>query len=360
MTVEEAVVAVATEAPPGARVGEPARAEAAAGMAAPTAAAEAEEEAMEVVATLGAAEPPAREPGQGGAQSLLERRHRGHTSSGAYGAGRCSSSEDDRQGAGCEGDSGGGGDARRSGAAGKGGHGHLSRGGHRGHRDIHAEAATGLAASAPPEIADRTPTSLSGCEEASGAFSFRPSHHGRQPRKARVFKCCPRSNFRERSCRRGCGGKANLLREKTVRNDASQGYLSHLNSPFFLLGKPVGSRARAHSYHQVLPVCILMLYDERNSEGLRSAAWVPGWDYPLRRSFERAITSDKPTTSPLTTLMHFCLGQVSRVLRDGASGPEAFALVLRLLNGHFDRVDSEAGYEVTHFWRAERDAFLRF
>ena len=48
------------EAPPGARVGEAARAEAAAGMVAPTAAQEAEEEAPEVVATLDAEEPPAR------------------------------------------------------------------------------------------------------------------------------------------------------------------------------------------------------------------------------------------------------------------------------------------------------------
>ena len=43
---------------------------------------------------------------------------------------------------------------------------------------------------------------------------------------------------------------------------------------------------------------ILMLCDERNSEGLRSDTCVPGWEYPLRQSFERAITPDKPTTSP--------------------------------------------------------------
>ena len=91
----------------------------------------------------------------------------------------------------------------------------------------------------------------------------------------------------------------------------------------------------------------LMLCDERNSEDLRSATWVPGWKYPLRSSFERAITPDKPTTSPLTTLMDEFLGQVSRELRDGASGPEAFAL-LRLLGGHFDHVDSRAGYKKLH------------
>ena len=68
---------------------------------------------------------------------------------------------------------------------------------------------------------------------------------------------------------------------------------------------------------------------------------------PLRRSFERAVTPDKLTTFPLTTLMDDFFGQVSRVLRDGASGPEAFAL-LRFLSGHLDRVDSGAGYKKLH------------
>ena len=35
-------------------------------------------------------------------------------------------------------------------------------------------------------------------------------------------------------------------------------------------------------------------------------------------------------------------------MRDGASGPEAFALLLRLLSGHVDRVDSGAGYKKLH------------
>ena len=35
-------------------------------------------------------------------------------------------------------------------------------------------------------------------------------------------------------------------------------------------------------------------------------------------------------------------------MRDGASGPEAFAFLLRLLSGHFDRVDSGAGYNKLH------------
>ena len=97
---------------------------------------------------------------------------------------------------------------------------------------------------------------------------------------------------------------------------------------------------------------IPMLCHER-TEGLRSATWVPGWEYPLRRSFERAITPDKPTTSPLTTLMDKMFGQISRSLRDGASGPEAFALLLRLLSGHFVRGDSRAGYRRLHIFRVE-------
>ena len=45
---------------------------------------------------------------------------------------------------------------------------------------------------------------------------------------------------------------------------------------------------------------ILRLCDERNSESLRSYTWISWREYPLRRSFERAITPDKPTTCALT------------------------------------------------------------
>ena len=41
-------------------------------------------------------------------------------------------------------------------------------------------------------------------------------------------------------------------------------------------------------------------------------------------------------------------GQMARALRDRASEPEAFALFLRLLIGHFDRVDLGAGYKQLH------------
>ena len=64
---------------------------------------------------------------------------------------------------------------------------------------------------------------------------------------------------------------------------------------------------------------------------------------PPPEMFERTITPDKPATSPLTTFMVDCLRQVSRGVADGASKPEALTLLLRLLSGHFERLDSGAG-----------------
>lgn len=42
-----------------------------------------------------------------------------------------------------------------------------------------------------------------------------------------------------------------------------------------------------------------MLRNEHSPEGLLSATWVPDWECLLLRSFEHAITPDKPTTAPL-------------------------------------------------------------
>ena len=72
------------------------------------------------------------------------------------------------------------------------------------------------------------------------------------------------------------------------------------------------------------------------------------------------MTPDKPTSSPLTTLMDECFGQVARALRDGTSGPEAFALFLRLLGGNFDHVDLAVGYKKLPFSCAERVPFRGF
>ena len=83
---------------------------------------------------------------------------------------------------------------------------------------------------------------------------------------------------------------------------------------------------------------ILMRSDDRCTEGLRS----------LHKAFMRAITPDKPSTADTTTLIDELFGQVSRVVMEGASGPEAFTLLLRQLTAPFDRVDAGEGYPKLH------------
>ena len=43
--------------------------------------------------------------------------------------------------------------------------------------------------------------------------------------------------------------------------------------------------------------------DIRSHKGLSSTDWIPGWEYPLKKSFALAIAPDKPLTAPLTTLL---------------------------------------------------------
>ena len=62
----------------------------------------------------------------------------------------------------------------------------------------------------------------------------------------------------------------------------------------------------------------------------------------------RPITLDKHTTADMTTLVDEVFGQVSKALKEGASGPEAFALLLRLLTTHFDPVDTGEGHTKLH------------
>ena len=126
-------------------------------------------------------------------------------------------------------------------------------------------------------------------------------------------------------------------------------YIDHVSTlPFSL---PVNQSEAAPQLVRTTNSClssIFRLCDERNSESLGSTTWISGREYPLRRCFERAITPDTPTTSALTTLMDELFGQVARALRDRAPEPEAFALFLRLLSGHFDRVDLGAGYKTLY------------
>ena len=89
---------------------------------------------------------------------------------------------------------------------------------------------------------------------------------------------------------------------------------------------------------------ILMRSDDRCTAGLNSPSWVPGWELPLHKAFMCAITPDKPSTADMTTLIDECFRQVSRDVEEGASGPEAFNLLLRRLMTHFDRVDTGEGH----------------
>ena len=85
-----------------------------------------------------------------------------------------------------------------------------------------------------------------------------------------------------------------------------------------------------------------MMCNDGIDEGLSSTDWIPGWEYPLKKSFARAIAPDKPTTAPLTTFMDYAFGQMSRALAAGSTGPEAFTLLLR----HGGQL-----HQVASFWR---------
>ena len=88
---------------------------------------------------------------------------------------------------------------------------------------------------------------------------------------------------------------------------------------------------------------ILTRSDDRCTAGIKSPSWVLGLDLPLHKAFTRAITPDKPSTADMTTLIDNLFWQVSRDLEEGASGPDAFNLLLRRLMTHFDRVDTGEG-----------------
>ena len=81
-----------------------------------------------------------------------------------------------------------------------------------------------------------------------------------------------------------------------------------------------------------------MRSDDRCTEGLKSPTWAPGWELPLHKAFMRAIPPDKPSTADMTIMIDECFGQGSRDIKEGASGPEAFTLLLRRLMTHFDRI----------------------
>ena len=106
---------------------------------------------------------------------------------------------------------------------------------------------------------------------------------------------------------------------------------------------------------------VLVRSDDCCIAGLKSPSWVPGWDLPLHKAFMRAITPDKPSTADMTALIDEFFRQVSSDVEEGASGPEAFTLLLRRLMTHFDRVDTGEGYTMLHsFGVCTGTTFSRF
>ena len=91
-----------------------------------------------------------------------------------------------------------------------------------------------------------------------------------------------------------------------------------------------------------------MRSDDRCTEGLNSTTWMPDWELPPHKAFMRAIFPDKPSTADITTLIDEAFGQVSRDIKEGASGPDAFTLPLRRLMTHFDRVDTGEDHTRLH------------
>ena len=62
----------------------------------------------------------------------------------------------------------------------------------------------------------------------------------------------------------------------------------------------------------------------------------------------------------MTTLIDELFGQVSRTTDDGASGPEAFTLLPRLLVTHFNPIDTGEGYTKLHTFGVSNGTLLLF
>ena len=110
------------------------------------------------------------------------------------------------------------------------------------------------------------------------------------------------------------------------------------------LNKSDGTQQLTHSVGSAMSD-ILIHCDDRCTESARAPTRVTGWTHPLKVAFK---TPDKHTTARITTMLDDGFVQVSRAMDDGASGPEAFTLLLRLLVTHFDPVDMGEGYTKLH------------
>ena len=71
---------------------------------------------------------------------------------------------------------------------------------------------------------------------------------------------------------------------------------------------------------------------------------MPGWERPLEKKLSGAITPDKPSTADLVLSIADYFQQVKRSLDGGATGPEAFQLLLRHLAEQFDVGDRQESF----------------
>ena len=134
---------------------------------------------------------------------------------------------------------------------------------------------------------------------------------------------------------------ARVQREYITLNLKKVGRVSAMPFPASLLP--------ADAYQQLIRTVrsaltdILMLCDDR-SVGLMDSDFVRGWERPLQKRILSAISPDKPTTSDLVLSISDYFQQVKRRLDDGATGPEAFTLLLRLLSEQFDVGDRQESF----------------
>ena len=61
---------------------------------------------------------------------------------------------------------------------------------------------------------------------------------------------------------------------------------------------------------------------------LEATTWVVGWELPLTKCIQTAITPDKPSIFDLTNIFDDFFRHVKRSLYNGTSGPDIFKMLL--------------------------------
>ena len=93
---------------------------------------------------------------------------------------------------------------------------------------------------------------------------------------------------------------------------------------------------------------ILVRCDDKCFDGLEAIAWVAGWELPLRKCIQKAITTDKPSTFDLTNTFDDSFRQGKQGFQNGASGLDTFKMLLRLVSALFDEDDGSASIAKLH------------